>query len=247
MAKIRYVGHLFEKTFRVELHTHDFWEVVLYTKGNGTVEINSDTVTFQENDIFVIPPNVPHMDYSDSGFQNYHYTFTDDNFTRMTYMKFQDTENNDFLTIIKQLYYEYHLKRKNYQNIIDSLYVVLYHYLLALSEDNEGNPYVALVINDIINNISNPDYQIADSLTKVPLTEDYFRKLFCQVTGKTPLQYLTHKRIDYAKELLRLRSHSGLSIQKIAWDAGFIDSYYFSRVFKKITGVSPIHWLENNQ
>ena len=101
-----------------------------------------------------------------------------------------------------------------------------------------------LVINEIISNISNPDYEIQQTLQKVPLTEDYFRKLFFQETGKTPLQYLTQKRISYAKQLLCLQAHSGISIQEIAWRSGFADNYYFSRVFKKVTGVSPKYWAE---
>lgn len=136
MPKIKYVGRLYENTYRINLHTHDFWEIVRYTKGSGLVEIDGEIIPFQENDIFAIPPNVPHTDYSDTGFQNYHYTFNDDDFNRLSYMKFPDTENNDFLTIMKQLYHEYHLKRKNYQNIIDSLYTVLFHYILALSEES---------------------------------------------------------------------------------------------------------------
>ena len=180
MPKIKYVGRLYENTYCINLHTHDFWEIVRYTKGSGLVEIDGEIIPFQENDIFAIPPNVPHTDYSDTGFQNYHYTFNDDDFNRLSYMKFQDTENNDFLTIMAQLYHEYHLKRKNYQNIIDSLYTVLFHYILALSEEAESNQYVALVINEIISNISNPDYDIQQTLQKVPLTEDYFRKLFFQ-------------------------------------------------------------------
>ncbi|HIU30456.1 MAG TPA: helix-turn-helix domain-containing protein [Candidatus Egerieisoma faecipullorum] len=244
MPKIKYVGRLYENTYRINLHTHDFWEIVRYTKGSGLVEIDGEIIPFQENDIFAIPPNVPHTDYSDTGFQNYHYTFNDDDFNRLSYMKFQDTENNDFLTIMAQLYHEYHLKRKNYQNIIDSLYTVLFHYILALSEEAESNQYVAFVINEIISNISNPDYEIQQTLQKVPLTEDYFRKLFFQETGKTPLQYLTQKRISYAKQLLCLQAHSGISIQEIAWRSGFADNYYFSRVFKKVTGVSPKYWAE---
>lgn len=244
MPKIKYVGRLYENTYRISLHTHDFWEIVRYTKGSGLVEIDGEIIPFQENDIFAIPPNVPHTDYSDTGFQNYHYTFNDDDFNRLSYMKFPDTENNDFLTIMKQLYHEYHLKRKNYQNIIDSLYTVLFHYILALSEEAESNQYVALVINEIISNISNPEYEIQQTLQKIPLTEDYFRKLFFLETGKTPLQYLTQKRISFAKQLLCLQAHSGISIQEIAWRSGFADNYYFSRVFKKVTGVSPKYWAE---
>lgn len=244
MLNIKYVGRLYENTYRINLHNHDFWEIVCYTKGHGMVEINGEIIPFQENDIFAIPPNVPHTDYSDIGFQNYHYTFTDDNFNRLVYMKFQDTENKDFLSIMEQLYREYHLKRKNHQNIMDSLYSVLYHYIISLSEETEINQYVSMVINEIINNISNPDYEIQLTLNKVPLTQDYFRKLFYEETGKTPLQYLTYKRISYAKQLLDIQLNSGISIQEIAWRSGFSDSYYFSRVFKKITGVSPKYWIE---
>ncbi|MBR2948671.1 MAG: AraC family transcriptional regulator [Lachnospiraceae bacterium] len=246
MPKIQYVGQLFENTFRVEKHLHAFWEVVLYTKGQGLVEIGDEVVPFAEGDIFVIPPNVEHTDYSEQGFQNYHYNFEDENFNRLTYLKVHDTENNDFLLILRQLHYEYHLKRKNCRNIMDSLYSVLYHYLLALSEREESNPYVEMLINDMIGNLSNPYYRLSKSLEKIPMTQDYFRKIFFKETGKTPLQYLTDKRIEYARELLRLSPKSGLSIQMIAWDAGFADCYYFSRVFKKITGLSPRKWMEEN-
>jgi len=245
MQEIKLVGRLYENTYHINLHRHDYWEIVYYTKGNGYVDINGEIVPFQENDIFAIPPNVLHNDYSDVGFQNYYYTFSDDNFNRMTWIKFHDTENNDFLNITERLYREFHFKRKNYENIVDSLYMVLFNYIVSLSKEKEMNQYVSFVINDIINNISNPDYNIQQTLQKVPLTEDYLRKLFYQETGKTPLQYLTKKRISYAKQLLYLLPHSGISIQEIAWRSGFSDNYYFSRVFKKLTGVSPKHWYNH--
>ena len=245
MMNIKYVGRLHENTYRINLHKHDFWEIVCYTNGNGFLEIDGEQIPFQENDIFAIPPNVLHTDWSDEGFQNYHYTFNDDSFKRLTYIKFQDTENKDFLNVMEQLYREYHLKRKNHQNIMDSLYMVLFNYIISLSEEAEMNQYVALVIDEIINNISNPDYDIQQTLQKVPVTQDYLRKLFYKETGKTPLQYLTYKRISYAKQLLYLQPHSGISIQEIAWRSGYIDSYYFSRVFKKVTGVSPKYWTEH--
>lgn len=247
MKKINQVGYLYENTFRVGLHSHDYWEVVYYTKGHGFVEINDEVIAFEEHDIFVIPPQVPHTDYSEVGFQNYNYTFIDDNFSYFTYMKLHDTDNNDVLTILVQLYHEYIIKRKNYQNILDALHTVLYHYIHTLIDESDSNRFVTLVINDIVNNISNPYYKIQDTLKKINLTADYFRRLFYEETGKTPLQYLTHKRISYAKDLLRLQEHSGLSIYEIAWNAGFSDNYYFSRVFKKYTGMSPRVWLKNEK
>lgn len=63
-----------------------------------------------------------------------------------------------------------------------------------------------------------------------------FSKLFEQLTGLAPIQYLTEYRIRKAKELLRTSSYP---MAKIAEQVGYSDSFYFSRVFKKYVGMSP--------
>ena len=54
MGHIQFVGRLFENTYRVNRHTHDFWEVVIYTKGSGYVDIADSHLEFKEEDVFVI-------------------------------------------------------------------------------------------------------------------------------------------------------------------------------------------------
>ncbi|MEK4027273.1 MULTISPECIES: AraC family transcriptional regulator [Bacillaceae] len=63
-----------------------------------------------------------------------------------------------------------------------------------------------------------------------------FSYLFEQLTGLTPIQYITEYRIRRAKELLRT---SNLPIADIAEVVGYPDSFYFSRVFKKLTKMPP--------
>ena len=53
--------------------------------------------------------------------------------------------------------------------------------------------------------------------------------------GTTPIDYLLEFRIAKASSLL----DSKLSLAEIAMQTGFTDSNYFSRQFKKITGLSP--------
>lgn len=53
------------------------------------------------------------------------------------------------------------------------------------------------------------------------------------------VEYLIHVRIEKAKELL-LSTH--MKSYEIAEKVGFIDDSYFSRTFKKITGVRPIEF-----
>ena len=64
----------------------------------------------------------------------------------------------------------------------------------------------------------------------------YFRKLFKEVMGKSPIEYIQTLKIEKAKEILK--SDYG-SISDIAYELVYQNIYDFSRTFKKIVGVSP--------
>lgn len=80
------------------------------------------------------------------------------------------------------------------------------------------------------------EMQVGELAEHFGLERRKFSCLFEQLTGLTPIQYITEYRIEKAKELLRM---SDLSIAKIAELVGYFDSFYFSRVFKKHTNTSP--------
>ncbi|MBI4979275.1 MAG: helix-turn-helix transcriptional regulator [Spirochaetes bacterium] len=60
-------------------------------------------------------------------------------------------------------------------------------------------------------------------------------KLFSEFAGVTPHKYILSKRIDAAKQALA----AGASISELCRRTGFADAPTFSKVFKKITGVTP--------
>ncbi len=64
---------------------------------------------------------------------------------------------------------------------------------------------------------------------------------FRQATGVSPQFYLQRLRINHAKELLR---HSNLGIAEIAWQLGLQDASYFSQLFRRHSGVSPLRYRE---
>lgn len=74
------------------------------------------------------------------------------------------------------------------------------------------------------------------------LSPSYVIKLFNQYTGLPPMAYVSHRRIEAAKEML---SESSSSIAEIAAMAGFKDSFYFSKKFKQITGLTPRQYRHN--
>lgn len=68
---------------------------------------------------------------------------------------------------------------------------------------------------------------------------DYMNRIFKADFGMTIFQYLEDYRIAEAKKMLQTHA---FSVSQIAETLGFCNSYYFSRVFKKKTGVAPSHW-----
>lgn len=67
---------------------------------------------------------------------------------------------------------------------------------------------------------------------------DYLNRKFKEVTGLTLIQQRDALRLDRAKRLIR----QGLAIAVVAERVGFDDANYFSRWFKRHTGVPPSHY-----
>lgn len=57
----------------------------------------------------------------------------------------------------------------------------------------------------------------------------------------SPLDYFIRMKIQYACQLL---SQSNLKIKEAGEKTGYDDPYYFSRLFKKVTGKSPAQYKE---
>lgn len=64
----------------------------------------------------------------------------------------------------------------------------------------------------------------------------HYSRLFRQLTGSSPMQYVTGRRLEAAQRLLLTGNET---IQHVASHTGFSDSFHFSRAFKQHTGVSP--------
>ena len=66
-----------------------------------------------------------------------------------------------------------------------------------------------------------------------------YRKLKA-LTGKTPSQFIRSYRLQQALELLQA---GGLNVSEVAYDVGFSDPSYFSRMFHKEFGKNPSQFL----
>lgn len=88
------------------------------------------------------------------------------------------------------------------------------------------------------------DLSISEIAAKCSVSECYFRRLFQEYSGETPMNFRQHHRIERAKQLLL--SDERYTISEIAQELRFSDIYHFSKTFKKLVGVSPLKYIEQN-
>lgn len=104
-------------------------------------------------------------------------------------------------------------------------------------KDYKINTGIARAIEALNIHTFDTDYDINDAIAQSGYSQSYFHKLFHDTTGVSPLTFIQKKRIDHAKYLLR--QGNGLSIKEVAQQCAFSDALYFSKIFKKQTGMSP--------
>lgn len=81
-----------------------------------------------------------------------------------------------------------------------------------------------------------PELKIADVCMRCGISESALRKFFSRHFEKSPVQYLTQLRLEYARTLMLSRH---ISIETAAYASGFSDAKYFARVVKKTYGCTP--------
>ena len=87
------------------------------------------------------------------------------------------------------------------------------------------------------------DISLDDVSKEVNVSPYYFSKLFKEEVGENFIDYLTRLRIECSKELLR---RAALTIREAGLQSGYSDPNYFSRIFKKQTGMTPREYREQN-
>ena len=93
---------------------------------------------------------------------------------------------------------------------------------------------------DYINgNFHRSNLKIADVATAVGISSYYFSRLFRQSTGLSPHEYLTSRRIETAKQLLK---KTDLPIVEVSADVGFNSQSHFITLFKRQVGTTPLKY-----
>lgn len=99
-------------------------------------------------------------------------------------------------------------------------------------------------IVDLIHNSLSMDLSLSELAVEAYMSESHFSHVFKDVTGRSPKRYLIQSKIEKAKELLELTDRT---VGDIAAELGYDNPQYFSRIFKKETGFTPLQCRSRNR
>ena len=154
----------------------------------------------------------------------------------------------DYPWIFKQIILEMQRKRVNYKDLIGSLFkhilIMINRYII------EGNEIESQMINEIeksvhyFNNNFSSQISVEDYAKKNHMSVNWFIHCFKAVMKITPMQYILSLRISNAKSYLESTEKTVAEISSVV---GYNNSLYFSRIFKKNTGMSPSEYRKANR
>lgn len=246
---------------------HDFWELCYVQKGSISLKIEDSLLQLCEKEIALISPSKSHSYHSENNstvfvicFQSFSQTLK-----AMSNMKFDSDaaiagimdniidecgktfciDENEHLKAIKNPNFG------GQQAILILLEYLLICLLRKLSVDKESRViflpdenFDAVLAQTVVNyfreNICNK-LSLGNICSRFNYSRSFLCRTFKKQTGETLISCFNRLKIEEAQRLLRETEHTAANISR---HLGFQDVKYFSTLFKKLTGCTPIEYRE---
>ena len=101
--------------------------------------------------------------------------------------------------------------------------------------------YLNAVIGYINSNLDK-ELRLTELAEMVHVSPTYFSTMFKRFNGVSPVEYIVHKRVQRAIEMIRTTS---LNLTEIAMACGFNNGTNFYKAFRKVTGRTPASYRRN--
>lgn len=236
---------------RMEREQHQDHLLIYCTDGEGTVDAGDTTLTIQAGDILVLPKGTAHQYQArpNTPWSIYWIHFAG----QLSHLFLEPLINEEqTLTVLSpgahtkivsdfETLLEVRQTGYNQRNFIhaSNLLKQLLSYLSAShpkTKTREGLHLDLDAVHALMQEKLHGQLALEELAEKVNLSKYHFSSKYKAITGQSPIQHFIHLKMEHACFLLDI---SGNNIKTISRNLGYEDSYYFSRLFKKIIGVSP--------
>ena len=234
------------------------FQVVYIVHGSGHFHSNGfGEATIQKGDVFLLFPGVEHHYFPnpDTGWHEYWVGFSGSHPKRLLKNGVINSLrpvyhiglNQDILADFEGIIQLCRQQTPGFQILLGAIILQLLAHLRVAETVYEGHDYDRELIDRarkaMRDNIYE-DIQVKDIACECGVGYTTLLEIFKKYTGMTPYQYFLQLRMHLAKELLSERS---VAVKEIAARLNFENQYYFSRIFKKKTGMPPTMWRQSAQ
>ena len=240
------------------IHHHDFFEISIILQGESLYLIDNEWRTVRSGDILLLNPGVDHSErqllntYSHQlhiGIRNFKlHGLAQNHFpTTQSLLSMQDSQLKIF-DKAWQLIEEFNQQQTNFNLMGKALVMEMMILILRslekkerlsdetqASQNDRMHQVVQLIMTYMENNYAK-DISIEQLATLYYVSPTYLSKIFKDLTGFSPINYLIQIRLKKAHELL---TTDDLTVKEVAKAVGYEDAYHFSKSFKKHFGTSP--------
>lgn len=228
------------KSFDVRWHTHDAWELVYCTSGQGAFRFENGTVLpYRVGEMVAIPPLEVHANSSREGFTNIHLTIADPSFPYKTPFRVADDDTGSLHSAFTQAKTYYMTDIRGRELVLEALGALITSYIVVFRSSAAFSEPVEKIREGILKNYSRVDFSLDEVIRQQPFHYDYLRKRFKKEVGVSPLEYMTNLRMKSAEMLLTAMWANEYTVSEIARMCGYDDALYFPGCSKSTTAVPP--------
>ncbi len=251
----------YDSDWHSTLHTHPFTELFYVVDGKGEFNIQGQRFPVKANDFVIINPQVEHTELSSpdepleyivlgiKGLSFSNLTPVSEGGHPFSFFNLRD-EQKDILRYLNAMVQEATSQSMSYELVCHNLLEILLikilrhqHFDLEVGKQSKATKDISF-IKHYLETYYHESIQLEDLASMTHLSRFYISHSFKKEIGMSPMEYLIDIRIKESKILLRTTNYS---ISQVADIVGFTTPTYFSKQFRKSTGISPTDYREQFQ
>ena len=251
----------YDSDWHSTLHTHPFTELFYVVDGKGEFNIQGQRFPVKPNDFVIINPQVEHTELSSpdepleyivlgiNGLSFSNLTPVSEGGHPFSFFNLRD-EQKDILRYLNAMVQEATSQSMSYELVCHNLLEILLikilrhqHFDLEVGKQSKATKDISF-IKQYLETYYHESIQLEDLASMTHLSRFYISHSFKKEIGMSPMEYLIAIRIKESKILLRTTNYS---ISQVADIVGFTTPTYFSKQFRKSTGISPTDYREQYQ
>ena len=248
-------------------HRHDFYTIIWLKQGNGFHVIDFNKFIFAPNQLYFISPGQIHQIGHDDRPEGWSLSFSDEFLVKNNIsnaflhninifrqygesppLVINDQISADLDKLLDQMipFYE-----GNDDHRLEALGALLFLFLIHCNKacdlpQNVASPSSCILI-DFRNKVENQFrdlHKVNEYADQMSISAKHLNDVLKETIGQTAKDYIIDRIVLEAKRIL---THTQMSAKQIAMELGFKEALHFSTFFKKIAGITPIQFRNNQK